>query len=460
MLKVQFSDKPVTATPINIWDHVGHTTSSGKSHYRVFLEGEDNKALAIRALSQEILDKPPGFDFLHFIGFRKRVVLHVQADGHVDGKPVNKIGYVALNAESLRKRLGIEASAFYKAIKKDEKELNTYIQNAIDKKCAESLNRLGEAYLFGKNGKEQDLEKAFQLFQRASNGGEPLGYGHLAFCYSKGKGVAQDTHKAKKALEDMFKNIQNVKVNPSLRSGYFYQFAKLGIKELESFIDEEKDPYNKKNFQITLAEEYLTGNKNLPADEKKGFELAQIVANQNHPLGFEGLALCYSLGKSVKKNSNQALDCIKKMVEAYRLEYLPFGPPLGYTDAAARSLIKLSNLDVLEVTQFCEENPDFYIYIAREFFNQFISPIEKDESKEKKGFEMLQKAAAHNLPEAYLCIAHCYQNGKGVKKDGLKALEALDKMRQYVQNPLEAEELLKTLASPHLEIYDSYIPFI
>ncbi len=80
-----------------------------------------------------------------------------------------------------------------------------YYQLLIDKGLSGAMNNLAVLYEQGK-GVEINLEKAFELFKRASeNGGEALEYSNLAGCYFWGKGTQKDY---KKSLEACLKSCE------------------------------------------------------------------------------------------------------------------------------------------------------------------------------------------------------------------------------------------------------------
>ncbi len=100
-----------------------HPNKNGNPHLRIKIETNDQKSLAIRTISKEIFTKKPGFDLLNWIGIRKRVILQV--------KEGNKTGFVAVNAESLRKRLGITEKEFYEQVKLKNGDITDYIEQKI-----------------------------------------------------------------------------------------------------------------------------------------------------------------------------------------------------------------------------------------------------------------------------------------------------------------------------------------
>ncbi|QLH35648.1 MAG: sel1 repeat family protein [Parachlamydiaceae bacterium] len=121
-----------------------------------------------------------------------------------------------------------------------------------------------------------------------------IGYDNLAYCYSHGRGVAQNSHHAQTALLQILNHL-----DPSTQELFLLSFAKRGIKEVESFIE------NHPKVQLILAEGYLNGKYELPLNEEKAFHLFQKAARANHPQGFENLVYCYSKGIGTPQDSKK-----------------------------------------------------------------------------------------------------------------------------------------------------------
>ncbi|GMB92856.1 hypothetical protein NHP200010_05670 [Helicobacter bizzozeronii] len=159
--------------------------------------------------------------------------------------------------------------------------------------------------------KQHEYHKAFVLYQKASDQGNPLGTAYLGHLYKKGKGVAKDYHKAKQYFE---KAIEMSKAKGEEGSAPAIIFAKLH-----------------------LAKMYQEG-KGVPQDYQHAFQiyqnLALDLARQQGTLDLQALKtkhynaygrkmlgiVLYHLGEAYKKgygvheDSQKALALLNKAV--------------------------------------------------------------------------------------------------------------------------------------------------
>ena len=369
MINISLPQGKASAEPVTAQYRFGlhrgtKVISPGKPHSRCkFLETLGDKELAIRLISNKILDKKPGFDFLNWLGFRKRIILQV--------KNGDKTGYLVFNAGSIRKRFHLTKKEFYSEVKKNDGDMTSYIQLQIDKRLAHERNAEGCDYLFGRNGKDVNEAKAFELFKKVAAGEYDLGYANLAYCYSHGKGTVQNTQKATEALKGMKNCIYKSEFGKERER--FEECALLGVKEVEAFLDD----YPKA--KVNLGTAYLNGAQGLAVDEKKAFELFNKAADAELILGYSNLAYCYSLGKGVSQDTNHALEVLKKMIE--------IGKRRGMQDEIADELIRLKDLKVPEIDQICQANPKVYLLMG----NRLIQKRDK-KIKDERGMDLLDEA--------------------------------------------------------------------
>jgi len=60
----------------------------------------------------------------------------------------------------------------------------------------EDMESLGDDFYYGRNGKEEDLEKAFKWYQLAVDAGHKSALYDVAYAYGYGEGVEKDEEKA------------------------------------------------------------------------------------------------------------------------------------------------------------------------------------------------------------------------------------------------------------------------
>jgi len=441
MLNIKFSkDEPADlkfSWPVLPWENPLKVISSGKPHTRIkFTDAENDQSLAIRTISKQVLEKKPGFDLLDWLGIRKRVILEVKdANG-------SKKGYVAVNAESLRKRLGLGKKEFYDQVKTDKGDITSYVESKVkerikenQKKQTDQLNQLGINYLYGTGEKERDEAKAFTIFKQIGDTGEPIGYGNIAYCYSHGKGVEKDAQKAGENLDAMLKACGDDEKHKQM---HLLSFSKLGVKEVEPFIEQIPEA------QIELGKALQSAEEGRSTDEVKAFQLFEKVANgkdQNcHPYGLANLARCYSQGKGVEQNSTKAQECLDKMLQ----EFKKIGKEDEQKTKITKVLLELDQSGVKEVDDLCKKDPNLYLLMGKELEMRGFAKYDID-AKQKKMFEYAQKAAASGSPEGCALLARHYASGLGVEKKSLKAIEVLGEMTKLIKDDAQADRCLKVV---------------
>lgn len=116
----------------------GKEVSAGKKHYRIELAPEDSGiSMRIALNSKKIFDNPPKPTLLERIFGRKYIVLNIQTDSGA--------GFVKVNAESFRKRIGLTKIEFQKALSDyQNRDLTSFTQNIISEKASIYNTKLGD----------------------------------------------------------------------------------------------------------------------------------------------------------------------------------------------------------------------------------------------------------------------------------------------------------------------------
>lgn len=481
MLKVRFSDNSAFSKQTTS-DELSAGTRKTKQGNRIQISNDKGNTINIRTISKKILDHKPGFDLFNWLGIRKRVILHVQEE-HIekDGKMEIKEGYVAVNAESLRKHLGLKNKDFYKAVKKDEDSFTSFIEkkitqasliqpemsvqkksktegiisfikNAINRveqtlnrRYANQWNQVGLDYLKGINGKEVDERQAVKFFQKAAGAGNRQANGNLAYCYSHGKGVVRDSNKAKTNLGKALKGLE-----PYDKNLWLTMFAKKGISEAETFA--ANDP----TILLIFADGYLKGENEFSLNPEKAFKLFQKISELGGPHGFENMAYCYSKGIGVNKDTQKAQDALKGMLNAYKNindeHAKKYGVKTEYLQEKAISLINLEKLGVSELENVCKTDPALYVLMGRKMLGLARFGPHGDEGR-RKAVDFFQKAIECSLPEAYVYLATCYKKGLGVEKDERRAEKEIKTMRSKMNDNNEVARLNSLYEDPNFAVF-------
>lgn len=390
MINVNISNCPISA---------GKELGSGKPHFRFQFQRIDGVLLfpsireeKIRLLSQKFLKNRPGFDLLDFLGLRRRVILQVEDQNGTSG-------YIAIHAESLRKRLSIEKGQFYQVLKNNKGEMTQFLERTLRKKVSFRVYEEGSKYLRGSEQVEKDPDKALRIFKDLIDCGSPLGYVGLAEYYSKGEGVAQDSSAAKQTIQKMFKASGDGNI-----ARYLSLLVNRGVKEVEPFIGESFIA------QRTLAICYIQGKDGWQKNPEKGFQLLQKIYPKD-PWTSAHLVRCYLQGLGTDKDPEKAKHLILEGLKVWN-EY--------QTDTF---FIDCNRFGIEEFDELCSKNIEIALKNIRANF-QFYSFCEEF-------FKFLEKFKL--FPEVLGLIAYCYVTGTGMGKNPYKALDVLTKMRERLE---------------------------
>lgn len=168
--------------------------------------------------------------------------------------------------------------------------------------------------------------------------------------------------------------------------------------------------------QVSIAYCYILGINGLEEDERKGFEYAQLSANQGSPNGFDCLAECYARGWGVKQDKKKAFYWYQKSAEEGFAEGMC---DLGRCYKAGIGTKKNEGL-AFEWFQKAVEAGDVpaLLHLA----GCYMYGIGTDED-EKKAFGCYQEAAEKESPVGMWRLGECYELGLGTEKDEEAAFE-------------------------------------
>lgn len=415
-INITFCPTKISADEVRVGKKI--FVNQGKKHHRIqFVGVHKNNILAIRTHSTEVLKKKPRLSPLNVLT-HKWVVLRVK-NGETEG-------FIKVSAGSLRERLGISKEDFYARAKKDKWNLTSLTQETLNEPLSYSvtLNDWGCSFLYGKGMKKNEA-LAFKLFQKDAITSSSTGYGNVAYCYSHGKGIAQNPDAAKEALRSML----NLCETEEEKNDLLTEFANLGVKEIEDFSNECPEA------RIKLAQAYLDGNHGLAKDAKKAAELFEKLDTENvpHPLPvYEGLVRCYSFYEE-QADSKKVQNAFQQLIQFYET-----CQNREEKEECIKSLTRWYKQRVKELDEICDQNSAIALSIARELLAFRVEGIALDSSA--LALKLILKAVAANDPKGYAAMAHLYSHGlrnseADVDIDPMKALENIKKI-----NPKHAQE--------------------
>ena len=168
--------------------------------------------------------------------------------------------------------------------------------------------------------------------------------------------------------------------------------------------------------QVSIAYCYIMGIHNLDKDEAKGFEYAQLAANQGSPNGFDCLADCYENGCGVKQDKKKAFYWYQKSAEEDFAEGMH---DLGRCYELGCGTKKNERL-AFEWYQKAAEAGE--VPALKDLGKCYEYGIGTDEN-EKKAFECYQEAAEKESLYGMWKLGSCYEYGIGTEKNEETAFE-------------------------------------
>ncbi|GBC21969.2 kinase-like domain-containing protein [Rhizophagus irregularis DAOM 181602=DAOM 197198] len=224
--------------------------------------------------------------------------------------------------------------------------------------------------------------KAFELYQKAADLGNPFGINDLGYCYKNGIGTDIDK---KKAFE-LYQKLAELGNSMGI-----YNLGDCYEEGIGTDVDKKKafELYQKaadlgNSFGINNLGHFYEKGIGTDIDKKKAFELYQKPADLGNSLGINNLGHCYDDGIGTDIDKKKAFELYQKAAE-------------------------LENSSAIYNLGSCYEN-------------RIGIDIDK-----KKAFELYQKAADLGNSTGINDLGNCYENGIGTEIDKKKALELYQK---------------------------------
>ncbi|GES88022.1 kinase-like domain-containing protein [Rhizophagus clarus] len=267
-------------------------------------------------------------------------------------------------------------------------------------------------------GTDTDRKKAFELYQKSADLGNPSGLNNLGCCYKIGIGVDIDKKKAFE-LHQKAADLGNAFGVTCL--GHCYEWG-IGT-----------DTNEKKAFELyhkatelgnitainSLGHCYRNGT-GTDVDEKKAFKLYQLATDFGNPSGINNLGYCYKRGIGVDINKKNAFELYQKAAD--------LGDPFGiYSLGVCYEKGIGANIDKRKSFELYQKAAELgNVFGINSLGYCYEHGVETDINKEK-AFELYQKAASLGHADGVKNLVHCYQKGIGTDIDEEKALELYQK---------------------------------
>jgi TPR repeat protein len=249
----------------------------------------------------------------------------------------------------------------------DAKEAIKWFRKAALQGNATAQYHLGLSLVNG-NGAPTNAVEGAQWYRKAADQELAQAQFELGICYRDGVGVSKDR---KEALV------------------WFRKAANQGFARA----------------QQSLGMAYSQGD-GVPQDQAEAFRWFHKAAEQGDPYAQRDLAICYRMGEGVDRDAVEALKWDRKSAEQ--------GHPaaqrdLGLYYASGEGVDK----DEAEAMRWFRRAAE-----QRDRYSQWrLGVMLELRNKVAEAVPLYRQAAEQGLPEAQLCLAGCYLQGRGVEKD-------------------------------------------
>ncbi len=229
-----------------------------------------------------------------------------------------------------------------------------------------SSHEEGDRYFYGTDV-PQDYIKAVRFYSEAAERGNANAAYQLGICYYRALGVRRDYQKA---------------------VSYMKTAAEAGLPAAQS----------------TLARLYTYG-WGVPSDRKKAVEYIKKAANRNYPLAMYRLGVAYQYGLGVEQDSSLATYWFNKCAAVYQHQFDPSGLTSNvYTDDP-KNLFTYARVNLVLHDNNIEEP------YCRKWFDRAIMS--------------LRRAHQRGDAESTYCLALCYENGWGTRRNVHRSVELI-----------------------------------
>ncbi len=203
---------------------------------------------------------------------------------------------------------------------KKETYLEKSTRQANEGNLEDQMN-LGYMYLYGTNGVEQDLNKAFQYYTMASAQNDPIALNNLGSLYFSGLGTQVDT---RKAMELFTKSAELGNDNAAINLAFIY--LKGGSQDLGRNTL-AMDLFQKANNAGNNVAKFMVGYAHykgfiLPKNNDKAFQLIQAAAGKGSELDEAQIILAemYIKGHGTVQNYSSAIKSYRQAVSQGNIE--------------------------------------------------------------------------------------------------------------------------------------------
>ncbi|KAH3762868.1 sel1 repeat family protein [Pelomyxa schiedti] len=273
------------------------------------------------------------------------------------------------------------------------------------------LSLLGALYV--QEGLDKDPNKAFQLFQRATDAGDARGMFNLGLCYGNGTGVDKDLTQAIQ-LWRRSADAGNTRAMLKLAVCYRHGWGVCRDSKQSIFFLQRAADGGDASAQGNLGVCYKNG-EGVDCDIKRAVSLWTMASDSGNATAMNNLGVCY-------KTANGVDEDVKRGVSLYMRA------------AAAGSSEGMYNLAVCYQTG---DGVDTDINQAISLFSKAADAGDSDAMVElgmcyyngtgvdinlRRAVSLFQQATDAGHSEAMFNLGTCYENGSGVDKDTARAV--------------------------------------
>ena len=293
-----------------------------------------------------------------------------------------------------------------------------------DKGDKEAMCRLGDCYLRGEGGVEQNLTAALNWYVKAAKKGYPEGLFLAAYCYFYGIGTSESF--LINGYGYLTKAVKKEYIPAYWLLAQYYKSSKLNSLYLSNLRKSAEANYA--HGQAEYGALYLYGSNELGVNQdiSRGLSWIKKAAENNNALGLYYWAICYEAGSGMEANLAKALEYYEKSAQ------------LGNAEAQARVGYaylsgEMGDVDYATAYQYftaAAEQNNAYAYGKIGDMHYYGLGTEENNSKAKEMYE-----AAVNLGDTHsMCqLAYMHGNGIGVSQN-------YDLMYQYYKEAADKND--------------------
>lgn len=298
------------------------------------------------------------------------------------------------------------------------KALSAYTQAAA-RQDVEAERALGDVYLYGLGGVEEDRAQAISWYRKAADQGDPEAEANMGTAYLYGQAGTRDYHQAlawfRKAaglnqtlaevhIGDMYENGDGVPSNPKEALAWYLKAAA------------ETSPIGEARVASMYCQQGGTQvNSSVTRDYGKALRWFHQAADQGYWEAEDGLAAMYYSGQGVPQDYRQALYWYKKSAAQGELQSMNIVGTLYYNGTGMPKDYAKALVWYRKAAALGDANGETNLG------NMYYSGqgVRQDYSQAAVWYK---KAADHNYPDAENALGFLYERGQGVQADDTQAL--------------------------------------